>query len=58
LYLSDVGLLTSISEIKCTDIMLERPFDLKGQLLRITLPRSFERRIHLYTIGHMEEMLR
>ena len=32
LYLSDVGLLTSISEIKYPDIMLERPFEFKGAI--------------------------
>ncbi len=32
LYLSDVGLLTSISEIKYPDIMLERNFEFKGAI--------------------------
>lgn len=32
LYLSDVGLLTSISEINYPDIMLERPFAFKGAI--------------------------
>ena len=32
LYLDDVGLLTSISEVNYTDIMLEKPFEFKGAI--------------------------
>ena len=41
LYLSDVGLLTSISEIKYPDIMLERPFEFKGAITENYIAQEF-----------------
>ncbi len=41
LYLSDVGLLTSISEIKYPDIMLERSFEFKGAITENYIAQEF-----------------
>lgn len=41
LYLSDVGLLTSISEIKYPDIMLERNFEFKGAITENYIAEQF-----------------
>ena len=41
LYLSDIGLLTSISEIKYTDIILEKNFGFKGALTENYIAQEF-----------------
>lgn len=41
LYLSDVGLLTALSEIKYPDIMLERPFMFKGAITENYIAQQF-----------------
>ncbi len=59
LYLSDVGLLTSISEIKYPDIMLEKAFDYKGAITENYIAQEFiSKDISLYywTYGRSAEV--
>lgn len=59
LYLSDVGLLTSISEVKYTDIMLDRNFEYKGAITENYIAQEFaSKNISLYywTYGRNAEV--
>lgn len=59
LYLSDVGLLTSISEIKYPDIMLERPFEFKGAITENYIAQEFiskDTSLYYWTYGRNAEV--
>ena len=59
LYLSDVGLLTSISEIKYPDIMLERPFEFKGAITENYIAQEFitkDTSLYYWTYGRNTEV--
>ena len=59
LYLSDVGLLTSISEIKYPDIMLERPFEFKGAITENYIAQEFNAKdtsLYYWTYGRNAEV--
>ena len=59
LYLSDVGLLTSISEIKYPDIMLERPFEFKGAITENYIAQEFitkDTSLYYWTHGRNAEI--
>ena len=59
LYLSDVGLLTSISEIKYPDIMLERPFEFKGAITENYIAQEFITKdisLYYWTYGRNAEV--
>ena len=59
LYLSDVGLLTSISEIKYPDIMLERPFEFKGAITENYIAQEFASKntsLYYWTYGRNAEV--
>ena len=59
LYLSDVGLLTSISEIKYPDIMLERPFEFKGAITENYIAQEFSAKdtsLYYWTYGRNAEV--
>ena len=59
LYLSDVGLLTSISEIKYPDIMLERTFEFKGAITENYIAQEFYARdtsLYYWTYGRNAEV--
>ncbi len=59
LYLSDVGLLTSISEIKYPDIMLERPFAFKGAITENYIAQEFiskDTSLYYWTYGRNAEV--
>ena len=59
LYLSDVGLLTSISEIKYPDIMLERPFEFKGAITENYIAQEFitkDTSLYYWTHGRNAEV--
>ncbi len=59
LYLSDVGLLTSISEIKYPDIMLERPFEFKGAITENYIAQEFTAKdtsLYYWTYGRNAEV--
>lgn len=59
LYLSDVGLLTSISEIKYPDIMLERTFEFKGAITENYIAQEFASKdtsLYYWTYGRNAEV--
>lgn len=59
LYLSDVGLLTSISEINYPDIMLERPFEFKGAITENYIAQEFisnDTSLYYWTYGRNAEV--
>lgn len=59
LYLSDVGLLTSISEIKYLDIMLERIFEFKGAITENYIAQEFvakDTSLYYWTYGRNAEI--
>lgn len=59
LYLSDVGLLTSISEIKYPDIMLERTFEFKGAITENYIAQEFVSKgtsLYYWTYGRNAEI--
>ena len=59
LYLSDVGLLTSISEIKYPDIMLEKPFEFKGAITENYIAQEFTAKdmsLYYWTYGRNAEV--
>lgn len=59
LYLSDVGLLTSISEVKYPDIMLERPFEFKGAITENYIAQEFISKgtsLYYWTYGRNAEV--
>lgn len=59
LYLSDVGLLTSISEIKYPDIMLERTFEFKGAITENYIAQEFAAKdtsLYYWTYGRNAEV--
>ncbi len=59
LYLSDVGLLTSISEIKYPDIMLERAFEFKGAITENYIAQEFiakDTSLYYWTYGRNAEV--
>ena len=59
LYLSDVGLLTSISEIKYPDIMLEKTFEFKGAITENYIAQEFTAKdmsLYYWTYGRNAEV--
>ncbi len=59
LYLSDVGLLTSISEIKYPDIMLEKSFEYKGAITENYIAQEFTAKdtsLYYWTYGRNAEV--
>lgn len=59
LYLSDVGLLTSITEIKYPDIMLEKSFDYKGAITENYISQEFKSKdisLYYWTYGRNAEV--
>lgn len=59
LYLSDVGLLTSITEIKYPDIMLERAFEFKGAITENYIAQEFisnDTSLYYWTYGRNAEV--
>lgn len=59
LYLSDVGLLTSISEIKYPDIILERAFEFKGAITENYIAQEFASKdvsLYYWTYGRNAEI--
>lgn len=59
LYLSDVGLLTSISGIKYQDIMLERTFEFKGAITENYIAQEFidkDTSLYYWTYGRNAEV--
>lgn len=59
LYLSDVGLLTSISEIRYSDIMLESPFEFKGAITENYIAQEFAAKdisLYYWTYGRNAEV--
>lgn len=59
LYLSDVGLLTSVSEIKYPDIMLERPLEFKGAITENYIAQEFATKdasLYYWTYGRNAEV--
>ena len=59
LYLSDVGLLTSISEIKYPDIMLEKSFEFKGAITESYIAQEFiakDTSLYYWTYGRNAEV--
>lgn len=59
LYLSDVGLLISISEIKYPDIMLERSFEFKGAITENYIAQEFASKdtsLYYWTYGRNAEV--
>ena len=59
LYLSDVGLLTSISEIRYPDIMLDRPFEFKGAITENYIAQEFTAKdtsLYYWTYGRNAEV--
>ena len=59
LYLSDVGLLTAISEIKYPDIILERPFEFKGAITENYIAQEFtakDNSLYYWTYGRNAEV--
>lgn len=59
LYLSDVGLLTSISEVKYPDIMLERSFEFKGAITENYIAQEFASKdisLYYWTYGRSAEV--
>lgn len=59
LYLSDVGLLTSITEIKYPDIILEKPFEYKGAITENYIAQEFTSNdisLYYWTLGRNAEV--
>lgn len=59
LYLSDVGLLTSISEIKYRDIILEKSFEFKGAITENYIAQEFKSKdtsLYYWTYGRNAEI--
>ena len=59
LYLSDVGLLSSISEIRYPDIMLEKSFEFKGAITENYIAQEFmskDTSLYYWTYGRNAEV--
>lgn len=59
IYLSDIGLLTNLSEIKLTDIMLDTPFIFKGALVENFVAQelqSKENSLYYWTLNNSAEV--
>ena len=59
LYLSDVGLLTSISEVNYPDIMLDRAFEFKGAITENYIAQEFASKdisLYYWTYGREAEV--